>query len=196
MNYKLDVELSEKLEPYRSAIAATIKPYIRIELTDCDQPTWWQSKFGGLPYLPKGFEYPKSSNGEYLYLLAQINFAEVPNLEGFPAKGILQFYVADEDFHGLDFDNPTEQDKFRVIYFPQVSLQEDNLTVDFSFLPPDCLMPFKGCCALNFELALGAITLNDYKFDFFGIYEEEYQDVCKEYRDKFCLDKHNIGGHI
>ena len=166
MNYKLDLELSEKLEPYRSAIEATIEPYIKIKSTDCDTPTWWQSKFGGLPYLPKGFEYPKSSDGEYLYLLAQINFTEVPHLEGFPDRGILQFYVAaDEDFYGLDFDNPTKQDKFRIVYFPDVSLQEDNLIVDFSFLPPikkdDWLMPFEGCCALSFELALGVISLND-----------------------------------
>ena len=34
MNYKLDLELSEKLEPYRSAITATIKPYVKIKLTN------------------------------------------------------------------------------------------------------------------------------------------------------------------
>ena len=200
MSKKLDVELSEKLEPYRSAIEATIKPYIKIQLTDNDQTTYWQSKFGGLPYLPKDVEYPKSFKGEYLYLLAQINFAEISHLAGFPNRGLLQFYVAaDEDLYGLDFDNPTKQDKFRVVYFPDISLQEDDLTVDFSFLPPikkdDWSMPFEGCCALNFEPALGVISLSDYKFDFFGIYEEEYQDICDEYWDKFCLDKHKIGGH-
>ena len=68
MSYKLDIELSEALEPYRSAIEATIKPYIKIELTNNDKPTWWQSKFGGMPYMPKDFEYPKSKAGEYLYL--------------------------------------------------------------------------------------------------------------------------------
>lgn len=123
MNYKLNVELSEALEPYRSATEATIKPYIKIELTDNNKPTLWQSKFGGLPYMPKNFKYPKSNDGKYLYLLAQINFAEVPRLEGLPAKGILQFYIAaDEDFYGCDFDAPFNQNKFRVIYFPEVNL--------------------------------------------------------------------------
>ena len=88
MNYKLDVELSPELETYKDKIEATIKPYIEIKLTDNNKPTWWQSKFGGLPYIPKGFEYPKSFGNEYLYLLAQINFAEVPHLEYFPDKGI------------------------------------------------------------------------------------------------------------
>jgi uncharacterized protein YwqG len=126
MNYKLDVELSPELEAYRDRIEATIKPYVEIQLTDNDKPTWWQSKFGGLPYLPKGFEYPKSSNGEYLYLLAQINFAEVPHLEGFPEKGILQFYIHDGEkddiIWGCDMSNPTNQDYFRVLYFPDVNL--------------------------------------------------------------------------
>ena len=60
MDYKLDVELSPELELYRDKIEATIKPYVEVQLTDNDKPTWWQSKFGGLPYLPKGFEYLKS----------------------------------------------------------------------------------------------------------------------------------------
>jgi len=44
MSYPLDVELSPELEVYRSAIEATIKPYIKIELTEDNNPTWWQSK--------------------------------------------------------------------------------------------------------------------------------------------------------
>ncbi|MEM7595623.1 MAG: YwqG family protein, partial [Cyanobacteria bacterium P01_A01_bin.83] len=153
MNYKLDVELSKELEPYRNAIEATIKPYIKIKLTDNSQPSWWQSKFGGLPYLPKNFEYPQSNDGEYLYLLAQINFAEVPSLDELPDQGILQFYLAaDEDCYGCDFDNLFNQDKFRVIYFPEVDLEINNLLTDFAFLPQlepeDWLMPFQGCCSL------------------------------------------------
>ena len=91
MDYKLDIELPDKLKPYRSAIEATIEPYINIELTDNSDPTWWQSKFGGLPYLPKDFNYPKSETGEYLYLLAQINFAEVPQLTELPRKEYYNF---------------------------------------------------------------------------------------------------------
>nr|WP_243103827.1 YwqG family protein [Clostridium sp. JN-1] len=50
-----------------------------------------------------GMEYPKASNGEYLRLLAQINFEEVPHLEPFPQKGILQFFILADDVYGLDF---------------------------------------------------------------------------------------------
>ena len=202
MNYKLDVELSEELEPYRKAIEATIEPYIKIELTDCDRPTWWQSKFGGLPYMPKGFEYPKSNDGKYLYLLAQINFAEVPKLEGLPERGILQFYIAaDEDFYGCNFDNPFDRDKFRVIYFSEVDLETKNLLTDFGFLPEleseDLLLPFEGCCAVKFSLDTAPISAADYQFSFFNLWDEnnEVDGKFEEYWDKFDAAGHKLLGY-
>ncbi|GAB4531539.1 MAG: YwqG family protein [Pleurocapsa sp.] len=202
MNYKLDIELSAELEPYRSAIAATIKPYIKIELTNNNKPTWWQSKFGGLPYLPKGFKYPKSDDGEYLYLLAQINFAEVPQLEGLPEEGILQFYLAaDDEFYGCDFDEPFKQDKFRVVYFPDVDLEINNLVTDFSFLPKleseDWLMPFQGCCQIKFSLDTSPISANDYQFDFFNPCNsnDEVDAKFEEYWDKFDSSGHKLLGY-
>ena len=201
MNYKLDVELSPELEAYRDKIAATIKPNIEIQLTDNDKPTWWQSKFGGLPYLPQGFEYPKSWNDEYLYLLAQINFAEVPHLEGFPDKGILQFYIHDGEkddiIWGLDLSNPNNQDYFRVLYFPDVDSNEDSLITNFSFLKQSESygFPIDGCCSLEFEYGFEPVTIEDYQFDLFNIYEDENKSIYQEYWDKFCRDKHKLGGY-
>ena len=200
MTHKLDVELSPELEVYRARIEATVKPYVEIKLTDNAQPTWWQSKFGGVPYLPKGFECPKTVNGEYLYLLAQINFAEVPNLKDFPDKGILQFYlVADEDCYGLDFENPQLQNNFRVIYFADLELSEENLVTDFSFLPSikkdELLMPFEGCCGLDFQQKFGAISIHDYRFDLFDLYADEFQNIYEEYWDKLSLQGHKLGGY-
>lgn len=199
MNYKLDVELSEDLEPYRSAIEATIKPYIKIELTDNNQPTWWQSKFGGLPYMPKGFEYPQSDHGEYLYLLAQINFAEVPQLDGLPEKGILQFYIANDDLWGLNFENQIKQDKFRVIYFSDVDLLEQNLITDFSFLllETDLGLPINGCCAVKFALNSSPISASDYQFNLFNIYDSDNhaEQKINEYWDKFDAAGHKLLGY-
>lgn len=198
MNYKLDVELSPELEAYRDRIEASIKPSIEIQLTDNNKPTWWQSKFGGLPYLPKGFEYPKSWNDEYLYLLAQINFAEVPHLEGFPDKGILQFYIAaDEEFYGLDFENPTQQDNFRVLYFSNIELEEDNLITNFDFLPElsdEYLFPFKGFCALNYSLAFRPISINDYQFNIFSL-DNIPDEIIENYEELFNNYCSKIGGY-
>jgi TPR repeat protein len=68
------------------------------------------SKMGGIPYSPAGFEYPIGSDGEPLLLLAQLNFAQLPKLEHFPQSGILQFYISvTDDMYGFDYDEPTNQ---------------------------------------------------------------------------------------
>jgi uncharacterized protein YwqG len=92
-----------------------------------------QSKFGHYPCMPAGFDYPKDAEGRYMYPLAQINFAEVPQLAGYPDSGYLQFYISGfDDVYGLDFDNPQSQKNFRVLYFEESEVQ--NYKADFSFL--------------------------------------------------------------
>lgn len=151
---KSTIELPKSLEKFRDKIEKTIKPYIKVKLQE--QKTMpWESKLGGDPYLKVGMEYPKASNGEYLRLLAQINFEEVPHLEPFPQKGILQFFILADDVYGLDFDNPCVQDTFRVIYIPDVVKNEKNLAKDFSFLDEleeEWYMPFSDEGKINFSL--------------------------------------------
>ncbi len=198
MEYKLDVELSPELEPYRGAIEATIEPYVEIQLTDNSQPTLWQSKFGGVPYMPKDFEYPKTEAGECLYLLAQINFAEVPEFKGLPNKGILQFYLADDDMYGCDFYNPTKQDKFRVIYFPEADLAEPDLVTDFILTQPEKHnSPLQGCCAIAFKINHAPISASDRHFNVFNIYDadENVDSKFEEYWDKFYSAGHKLLGY-
>ncbi|MGD1804140.1 hypothetical protein ACP6PL_01680 [Dapis sp. BLCC M126] len=57
MKSLFDINLPEALEPYHEAIANTIKPYLRIDIKP-SSTQWWQSKFGGLPYLPRNIDYP------------------------------------------------------------------------------------------------------------------------------------------
>ena len=114
----VSLDLPVGLEKFRSKLEATVKPYIDIQTQFTRETTLWQSKFAGFPYLPKGFEYPVTPEGEHLHLLAQINFDEAPSLEGFPTTGILQFYIARDGAYGLpDLENPTNQANFRVLFF-------------------------------------------------------------------------------
>ena len=162
----------------------------------------WESKIGGVPYMPKGFDYPyeevgstvvtegqapvmaanvaagpfagldgstaaampSAASGETveqveerkllpLRFLAQVNFSEMPPLEGFPTKGILQFYIAGENVHGLNFENPEEQKGFRVIYHEVVVEDESAL---LAVLPTDGVeypdgFPVDSELKLNFE---------------------------------------------
>ncbi len=131
----INFDLPVGLELFRNKLEATVKPYIDIQAQFTKETTLWQSKFAGFPYLPKGFEYPTTSEGDYLRLLAQINFDEAPNLEGYPTKGILQFYIAMDGTYGLVHENPsTDQSNFRILYFPEVDLDENNLITNFGFL--------------------------------------------------------------
>ena len=51
------------------------------------KPNVTDKKLGGVPYLPKGYEYPTDENDNPLALLFQINFEDI-KLENYPEKGI------------------------------------------------------------------------------------------------------------
>ena len=209
------LDLPPGLEQFRSKLEATVKPYVEIETHLTRNVSLWQSKFAGFPYLPKNFDYPKTPEGDYLYLLAQINFAEVPHLEGFPETGILQFYLARTASYGLDFDNPTNQTGFRVLYFPNPYLNEDNLVTNFDFLPrlwhrgqddiPFYVFPSysphrNDCFVLSFKLKSAPISDCDYRFEeligteIWEVFEENNYVIWEEYHDKFVVG-HKIGGY-
>ncbi|MEG4144386.1 DUF1963 domain-containing protein [Microcoleus sp. Pol12B5] len=205
MNYKLESPLSPELEKYRDSIEATIKPYIEIKTQNNDDVNWWQSKFGGLPYLPKGFEYPKTCDGKYLFLLAQLNFDEIPPLDGFPDRGILQFYIADDDLYGLNLDNSanadnhTIEDQFKIVYFPQPDFKVENIITNYDFLPEPEYFPVQGCYGLQFTKKYAPISTSDYQFpQILGSEIEELfmnSEIEDEYREISHSFGHKIGGY-
>jgi uncharacterized protein YwqG len=158
---RLFLNFPTELQPFYSALSATIQDYLQIKITP-NSTNWWQSKFGGLPYFPKNLTYPTNNKGQYLRLLAQLNFAEIPNLNNFPTQGILQFYVDNNDeIYGLDFDDPIEQKGFRVLYFYEVDNNLDNLLTTFDFLPnfeEDYYFPVRGEFSLEFNFAQATIS--------------------------------------
>lgn len=100
------------------------KPCISLIFKD-EETSVFNSKIAGEPFLPEGFIYPvDKSSGEPLVFLAQINFSELPHIKGFPANGILQFYIKDKMFYGMDFDNRINQNSFRVCFHPGITGNE------------------------------------------------------------------------
>ena len=148
-----------------SLLAPTAKPYIKLGLVRKPLGVF-DSKLGGIPYLPPGFDYPynteAASDKRPLRLLAQLNFAQLPHLDGYPEKGILQFYIAYEensDMFGLDFDDPTGQAGWRVAFHQDVLDDESLLQA-----PPEldkgsqAYFPFEGEFGLEAQLGEQAIT--------------------------------------
>ncbi len=105
-------ELSRKIA-YRLTVDKSRKP----ALTD--------TKFGGTPYWDLKRDYPASSKGEKLLLLAQINLSDVNCCSMLPDCGLLQFFIACDYQYGMDFDNPVSNDAFRVVYHEAV---DENIT--------------------------------------------------------------------
>ena len=77
------------------------------------------SKFGGLPYWIFGEDYPRDEDGEPLYLLAQINFADVPHLPDYPERGLLQIFVQKGEPWGCDYG--AEQTDWRIVWHDEIS---------------------------------------------------------------------------
>ena len=132
------------------------RPTVRFTLGEATTTTAYQSKIGGTPYLPKNADYPYHAEKKHpLTLVAQINFAEVPPLSGFPERGILQVFVDGLDYGlGNDFENLSEQAGWRIMYYPEL-LPESELQTDFSAYQAtdsECL-PFSGEFPLIFQAA-------------------------------------------
>lgn len=87
-------ELAPEMAPFEQAIASSKLGYIGIIADKHSEVTPWSSKLGGSAYFLKGQAYPTGPDGVPLVLLAQLNFSEIPRLEGYPSQGILQFFIA------------------------------------------------------------------------------------------------------
>jgi len=184
------------LAPYADAIRATILPYVGITVREGARPGLFDSKFGGEPYLPRGTEIPKGSDGANLHLLAQLDFDEIPRLDGFPETGILQFYISEQDGFGADFDHGTNQADFRVLYWPTVD--RDDAITDFSFLHKPSWSPLDQDAmplALAFTLGREPVLPSDFRF------EAHFEDPSDAFLDPYIEffprygDVHQIGGY-
>jgi len=136
----------------------------------------FESKLGGVPYMPADFEYPMGKSGIFkgrpLRLLAQLNFEKLPHIENFPEKGILQFFCSDDEedsAYGLDFDDPISQNGFRVLYHENIIADESSLMPKEKlpvFTDNSGIFPFKGEFLLEAEAAeMCPISASDYHFE-------------------------------
>ena len=147
---------------------------IRIKTAVKDSPLpLTASKFGGLPYWERTEEFPRDEDGKPLYLLAQINFADVPHLPDFPEKGLLQIFVQADDLCGCDFRS--EQKNWRIVYhkffssslaMSEAELRAMGVKTASDEKEEDEYLPFEKEYALSFEKQLTFVHPNcDDQFD-------------------------------
>ncbi|HNT78324.1 MAG TPA: ankyrin repeat domain-containing protein [Anaerolineae bacterium] len=162
--YKQRLVIPEGLLAYKEALLDSVRPFIDILPYPDDATELWESKFGGLPYLPRDCPYPLDGEGNPLFFLAQINFAETPPLAGFPTGGILAFYIYANYVYSLTADN-TRQERFRVLYFEDVTHDDAALTSDFDFLPLFAYPPVERPLGLRFRMDYAPVSNEDYRFE-------------------------------
>lgn len=161
------------------------KPMIEISLSD-EKPNLFQSKFGGVPYLPKNVEVPKNKENQQLTLLAQINIEELPKNNIYPMKeGILQFWILNDDVLGLDYDTHLG-DGFKIIYYKEIdkSVTEEEVLEKYKpYKDEDSYFPIEGEFSLSFKLTDGYFS--DSNDDFREIVDREMKKFHDENKDKY-----------
>lgn len=198
-------ELPPELSSHAQAIEASRLDFIRIEAQKAAGTEPWASKFRGVPYFPEGASYPLDPQGNPLTLLAQLNFEEMPALEGYPRQGILQFFISGEDSreHVLGmhsdraepfdprryFASMQEQKYFRVTYHPEVTRDSSRLRNPRVLLPQGFL-PIMDEARLSFHKSREPVLVDDYRFartfgedawTFFARFGDRQQEVAEGY---------------
>ena len=160
----------------------------------------FDSKLGGMPYFPKNMEYPRGTKRDYegkpLRLLVQLNFEQLPHIEDFPQKGILQIFIACEDdaVYGYDIyssNDQTDQNGFRVIYHENIItdtsqlLSEDELPLNV-MNEDEYIFPFKGEFLLKAaQPEMHYATFDVYRFEqsFMNNYNDSTEGKIRFYWD-------------
>lgn len=182
LEIKIDDEFAKKVydeiwDKYQKT--AQTKAFAKITLTE-DELKITDSTVMGLPYIPKGAEIPQTANGDKMMMIAQINCDDLQGLVDFPQKGILQFFVLnDEDgLLGLDFDNQTVQDSFRVIYYEKIEEFYDENELKSIYNP------------YNFEESYITNNNESYKMNFELTSEKErFEDMFYDIFTTICKEK-------
>jgi uncharacterized protein YwqG len=144
-------------------VESTRAECVRLAATRYDGADAFASKLGGLFYAPPGFAWPLTAQRQPMWPLAQLNFAELPHLDGFPDRGILQFFITGDDLYGMDLDDQTSQSGFRVVYHPTI----DPITFPNPVQPaPDQLtLPFEGAFRITAQPGTMPMPASDWRFE-------------------------------
>lgn len=150
------------------------------------------SKYLGKPYLPVGFEYPKSKDGKPMIMLSQLNFSEIPSLTNYPSSGILQFFVSASNWYDMD--------DYRVIFYETIEAEQTN----FDFLTENLYSESPINCEheLSFSLGVEYGGEGDFRFrlsfngldywDFNETLNKQQQDELERFLD---ASGHKVGGY-
>lgn len=161
------VEKEAALRALKAVEAATDTACVRLTLSD-EKPAICASKVGGLGYVPHDGAVPADKNGRQLRLLAQIDCSQV-NVEDFPKRGLLQFWILNDDVYGMSFDDNTCQDTFRIVYYEDIDKTVTEAEVKAKFkeneFDGEYSLPVNGEFGLKFTSSTDVMSESDVRFE-------------------------------
>ncbi|WP_168193903.1 YwqG family protein [Lysinibacillus sp. SGAir0095] len=202
MRTEKSIYIPRELESFRNQIESSLVDSIWITPTE-GYLSLTDSKFAGYPYLPKSHLYPKDSNDEYMPLLAQINFSDLPINPLFPSKGLLQFFVSNKFSYPIGKkEELLFQQDFKVRYFTTI-LEKNQLTEDFSHLMMNRGFPIQKEMKLEFHKMSEPVSATDYRREKFlhpeELKDEFHSDVGQTfeglYLENYLAAEHKLGGY-
>ncbi|HZW68671.1 MAG TPA: YwqG family protein [Pseudogracilibacillus sp.] len=183
------LKIPKSLKQYEKKVLATERDSLQIQYHN-EKVDLTQSKIGGQPYWLKGEAYPTTASGQPLRFLAQVNFSEIEQgLEDYPGSGLLQFFILDDDLHGLNFDDQTKQDSFRVVYHEIIETDSSKWEKELPTFDQEKFFPVEKELAMTFKPQKELISLYDYRFNQMTNLEslldngqyDEYDEITESY---------------
>lgn len=160
-----------------------IKPYEKEELKVKD------SKFGGMPFLPKNTEIPKTKDGNQMFMITQINVSQLPK-DTLPFDtGYIQFFIdGEDDCYGAEIDDPFINAGFKVVFQEETKEYYDEDEIESIYTAQSEEGIFSEPYALRFNKKTMGISTSDTNFnnEFVKTWNEMYQE--NEIEHYFDLD--------
>ncbi|MBQ3944992.1 MAG: DUF1963 domain-containing protein [Alphaproteobacteria bacterium] len=151
-------------------------------------PSVFDSKVGGLPYWDLNVPIPRTSDGKKMALLAQLNMADYPDNDLLPKEGMLQFFIGASDVYGLNFDDQTLQEGFRVVFHEEIDRSFSSESIKGEFILPhdsnDDDLPIASEYALDVEQKVAYMFHDDYRFD--GVIKSVAQSIGLRNRPEYA----------
>lgn len=177
----------------------SVIPYADIQLTK-EIPSVTASKIAGLPFLPYNEKLPVTKNGQIMYLLIQINFAEAPLPSYFPQEGILQVFIDPNYLNNKSIQvNRIPEDYYEIRFYPHaindvIALESvDTEHNDYAL---------KQELGIKFKAAMEPISSSDYRFNKFvtnndiaKFYDYTTNPFEEIYAQHFLSATNKIGGY-
>lgn len=201
----------DKKEKYQKVLeqikAETLTDTVAFRLVENAGPSIFESKIGGTPYIPHDVEIPDDSFGAQLRFLAQIDCENLKTLPDFPHKGLLQFFISEDDILGLE-----EENGFKVFYYEELdkTVSEEECRAKIKPLndPDERYMPVEEEYGVEFKPCKMSITMEDFRYEELAerklggdeIDKELFDSVFFDYDSKIDGDndgyhEHRLGGY-